>query len=152
MSGAFTGISADRCAFHFVPFRGACLNSCEEMNTLRLKLCYVFTIVHIRYKQYLPFALRFKIIHLFNTNNNSICVASTSGHLFFIQNSYQCHTKSIFLMELTAASMKLITIDTNLPNVIKESWLRIYYYFLIYLFCCYLTTLPLLVSSEVISS
>lgn len=32
----------------------------------------------------------------------------------FIQNSYQCHTKSIFLTKLTAKSMKPLSTETNL--------------------------------------
>lgn len=67
-----------------------------------------------------PLYTEVQIIVLFKTNN-STRTASSSGHHFFVQESYKCHTKSVFLMKLTAKSMQLLATGTNLQTSLSET-------------------------------
>lgn len=80
-----------------------------------------------------PLYFQFKLISLFRWNADSACTASSSGHQFFLQKSYQHHAKSIFLMKLAAQSMKLLATETHLQTSVSSKSVLM----MIFLFVCF---------------
>lgn len=113
--------------FHWDPSRRLCFPVCAILwctsellwRNAYIRIEIVLCISDCRYQTQSPLYTEVQINALFKTNN-SACTASSSGHQFFVQESCKCHTKSVFLMKLTAKSMQLLATETNLQTSLSS--------------------------------